>query len=141
MAGPVDRGFIVQATERTVGGRTEIDIFGRLETGETFAVVERRHAPCFHVRESDLPAARQVLGSYTMDAGLAPGLLRTMDGERTIRVELASQPSLLKMRDALHRAGVRTYEADVKPSARLLDGRADPRLTRDRTAHGGRADG
>jgi DNA polymerase II len=120
MAGPGDRGFIVQAAERTVGGRTEVDIFGRLESGETFAVVERRRRPLFHVRESDLAAARQVLASYTMDAALSAGELRTMDGERTVRVEMASLPSLQKMRDALHRAGVRTYEADVKPSARLL---------------------
>ncbi len=120
MAGPTDRGYIVQAAERTVDGRTEIDLFGRLETGETFAVVERRHAPRFHVRESDLASARQVLASYTTEVGLSADGTRTMDGETTIRVEMASLPSLQRMRDALHRAGVRTYEADVKPSARLL---------------------
>ncbi len=115
-----DRGFIVQASERTVGGRTEIDLFGRLETGETFAVVERRRRPHFHVRETDLAAAREVLANYTMDYSLASDDRRTMDGERAVRVELASTGSAQRLRDAVHRAGVRTYEADVRPSTQLL---------------------
>jgi DNA polymerase-2 len=115
-----DKGFIVQAAERTVGGRTEIDLFGRLETGETFAVVERRRRPHFHVRETDLAAARDLLANYTMDYSLASDGRRTMDGERAVRVELASTGSAQRLRDAIHRVGVRTYEADVKPSTQLL---------------------
>jgi DNA polymerase-2 len=120
MGASVDRGFIVHASERTVGGRTEIDLFGRLETGETFAVVERRRKPHFHVRETDLAAARDVLANYTMDYSLASDDRRTMDGERAVRVELASTGSAQRLRDAVHRVGVRTYEADVKPSTQLL---------------------
>ncbi len=120
MGASSDRGFIVQASERTVGGRTEIDLFGRLETGETFVVVERRRRPHFHVRETDLAAAREVLANYTMDYSLTSDERRTMDGEQAIRVELASTASAQKLRDAIHRVGVRTYEADVKPSTQLL---------------------
>jgi DNA polymerase-2 len=109
----VDAGFIVHATERTRSGRTEIHLFGRLANGDTFAVIERRRLPSFFVRESDEQAARGAVALFPTDR-------TTMDGERVLRVETRTSSQAQKIRDELHRAGVRTYEADVKLSTHYL---------------------
>jgi DNA polymerase-2 len=110
-----DRGFIVHAVERARGGRIELDFLGRLEGGGTFAVVERRRIPFFHVRESDAGSAGALLERTASGSGL-----RTMDGAPTAVIPSASAAEMRRMKDALHREGIRTYEADVKPSSRYL---------------------
>ena len=115
-----DLGFILQAGERTRAGRTEIHLVGRLQGGETFAVIERRLAPCFFVRVSDEERAGSVAAREGSESRLAPSDRRTMDGEPVLRVESPTVSTSQRLRDALHREGIRTYEADIKPSTRLL---------------------
>jgi DNA polymerase-2 len=121
VAGPAgDRGFILHAAERTHAGRTEVHLVGRLQNGETFAVVDRRIAPCFYVRVSDEEPARGVMAREGSETPAAPSDRRTMDGEPVLRVESPTVAASQRLRDALHREGIRSYEADIKPSTRLL---------------------
>jgi DNA polymerase-2 len=115
-----DRGFIVHAFERARSGRTECAFIGRLEQGETFAAVERRPRPHLAIREADFDLARAVLDREAGDAAVSSWDRRTMDGAPTLRIEGATPSHLRDLRDALHQAGVRTYEADVKLSVQLL---------------------
>ncbi|HET6451704.1 MAG TPA: DNA polymerase domain-containing protein, partial [Spirochaetia bacterium] len=115
-----DRGFILQSSERTHAGRTEIHLVGRLESGETFAVVERRLTPCFFVRASDAERAGTVLAADGSGTSPSPTDRCTMDGEPVLRVESPTVSGSQRQRDALHREGIRTYEADIKPSTQLL---------------------
>jgi DNA polymerase-2 len=46
--------------------------------------------------------------------------MQTMDGAELVKVETQTTGSSQSLRDALHAAGVRTYEADVKLSAQYL---------------------
>jgi len=119
---PVDKGYIVHAKEQTRSGRTEVHLFGRLESGETFAVVERRWKPFFHVRAEDAEKARSLSAAEAGAGGavVRESELRSMDGAAMARVETQSTIALQKLRDSLHRAGIRTYEADVKLSTQLL---------------------
>lgn len=116
----MEEGFIVHAFERSRSGRMEIDLVGRLANGETFAVVERRVRPFLAVRESDFAAVRSVIEGEGDGISVTSWPRTTMDGEPTLRVEAATPIRLRDLRDGLHRAGVRTYEADVKPSTQLL---------------------
>ncbi len=116
----MDRGFVLHATERTHGGRTEINLFGRLESGETFAVVERRMSPFFHVRADDEAQARALASAARGSAALRPGGVTAMDGAALVRIECPTTAGAQALRDALHVAGVRTYEADVKLSSQYL---------------------
>jgi len=116
----VDHGFIVHAAERTRGGRTEIHLLGRLDSGETFAVLERRYSPFFYVRTEDESQARMVTGEASPGSTLSFSDRLTMDGGQVLRFESAENSGSQRLRDALHRAGVRTYEADVKLSTQLL---------------------
>ena len=104
------KGYIVHAKEQTRSGRTEIHLFGRLEGGETFAVVERRWRPFFFVRAGGRGTRR---GKLRKPKGRAPrsveGDRRSLDGASLARVEMPSQGALQRLRDALHRVGIRTY--------------------------------
>ncbi len=116
----VDKGFILQAVERTRAGRTEIHIVGRLENGETFAVVERRVTPFFYVRAADETRAREISDGMRAAADLIASDRRTMDDAGVIRIETPTTSASQKLRDSLHREGIRTYEADIRPSVQHL---------------------
>jgi DNA polymerase-2 len=116
----MEQGFIVHAFERSRSGRMEIALVGRLANGETFAVVERRARPFLAVREADFAAARTVIDREGDGVSVTSWPRTTMDGAPTLRIEVATPIRLRDLRESLHRSGVRTYEADVKPSTQLL---------------------
>jgi len=116
----VDKGFILQSTERTRAGRTELHLVGRLECGDTFAIVERRLTPFFYVRDGDISLAQSVAAGSPGTAIFIPSDRTTMDGAAVRRVETPTTATSQRLRDALHQAGVRTYEADVKLSTQFL---------------------
>jgi len=116
----VDTGFILHAAERTHAGRTEVHLVGRLENGETFAVVERRITPFFYVRAADETQVRAVFERERPAADVIASHKKTMDGAPVIRLEMPSTAASQRLRDSLHREGIRTYEADIKPPVQLL---------------------
>ncbi len=115
----MDTGFILHATERTHAGRTELHLVGKLESGETFAIVERRCAPFFWIRASDETQARS-LGAGPPGSTLLESGRRTMDGAPVMKIELPTTTAARRLMDLLHQSGVRTYEADVKPALEYL---------------------
>jgi DNA polymerase II len=114
-----ERGFVVHAFERVRGGQTEVDLLGRLADGGTFAVVDRRRRPFVVMRAADLAAARRVLSEQN-GIDVVEWDRRTMDGAATLRLEAHTPQAARAVRDALHAAGIRSYEGDVKLSAQLL---------------------
>ena len=116
----VDKGFILHAAERTHLGRTEIHLVGRLESGDTFAVVERRVTPFFYIRAADEAKVRETLEREQIAALVIASNRRTMDGAPVVRLETPNTAASQKLRDGLHREGTRTYEADITPSVQHL---------------------
>jgi DNA polymerase II len=114
----VDTGFILHAVDRAHAGHAEIHLIGRLTSGETFAIVERRWTPFFSLRESDAVRARPIV-ERERGARILASDRRTMDGEPVLLVEVPAGP-VARLRDSLHQAGVRTYEADMKLSTQFL---------------------
>ena len=116
----MDRGFVVQTAERTRDGLTEVHLIGRLENGETFAVIERRRKPFFYVRAADAALARKTAEAESPGSAITTSECRTMDGAETARIETLDAAGSQRLRDLLHRSGARTYEADVKLFTQLL---------------------
>ncbi len=109
------RGFILQSTYRIDEGRPVVHLFGRLETGETFLVRDRRSVPYFYVRSSDRERARGLGAPWLGETDRT-----TLAGEPVDRVEVAKPPDAPPLRDRLQGAGVQTFEADVRFAVRYL---------------------
>jgi DNA polymerase-2 len=111
------RGFILQASYRVVGSANGervpvIHLYGRLEDGGTFLVRDDRQRPHFYIRTADVDRAR-------VTAAEAGGRT-TFDGAPVSRIEAETPQDIPGVRDRLHRAGVETFEADVRFAVRYL---------------------
>ncbi|MEM8962623.1 MAG: DNA polymerase II [Acidobacteriota bacterium] len=113
------RGFIVQPTYRIEQGRAVVLLYGVLanegdDSHQSFLVRDDRRTPNFLVRADDAESVR-ALGARVHDSDHT-----TLDGHRAARVEVDLPGNTPNLRDHLHRAGLPTYEADVRFARRYL---------------------
>jgi len=109
------RGFILQPTYRVESGRPVVHLFGRLEDGRTFLVRDGREVPHFYVETHDSDRAREI-GARNQ----RPSDQTTLSGRPVVRVEVPAPSDTPSLRERLSRAGLRTYEADVRFAMRPL---------------------
>jgi DNA polymerase-2 len=110
-------GFILNATyvADPDGGRAVVHLYGRLADGRAFLVRDRRPEPYFYIESSAADQARG-LGVHDFDATDR----RTLHGAPVHRVRLHHPGDTPAVRTRLHRAGIATYEADVRFAYRYL---------------------
>lgn len=111
------RGFILQPTYTIDRGVPIVELYGVLETGESFLVRDRRERPTFYVEAAQADAAAN-LGARLAPADEEPW--RSMEDKPLRRVELALPSDAPPLRDKLAAAGIRCYEADVRFAMRYL---------------------
>ena len=138
-AGEGKRGFILQASYRVVNGGggafaeqrrspgggfplrapslsiPVVHLYGVLQGGGTFLVRDRRQRPHFFIRRRDLERTRRLGAVNTRQSER-----RTFAGESVARVELSVPQDAPPLRERLHRAGIDTFEADVRFAVRYL---------------------
>ncbi len=110
-----DRGFVIQPTYRIEANRPIVHIWGRLEGGDTFLLRDDRLRPYFYIRSRD---TREALGLGATDVIETQQV--TFEGEPVSRVEVGVPSHTPPLRDRLHRAGLPTFEADVRFAIRYL---------------------
>lgn len=109
------KGFIVYPTYRIIDGKAYVQLFGRLESGESFQT-SNLFAPYFFIRAADLEKAQK----------LAPGVkyeetdFRNFDDERTAKVILTIPKEVPQLKDHFLAAGIPCYEADIRFAMRFL---------------------
>lgn len=108
------RGFILQPTYRVVAGRPEVHLYGTLESGESFCVVDDRVRPYFFV-----PAARAAEAA-AFGATVTASELTALDGTPVARVETAVPADVPPLRHRLAAAGIIGFEADLRFAYRYL---------------------
>jgi len=110
-------GFILNATyiAESDGGRPVVHLYGRLADGRPFLVRDSRPEPYFYIESSAIEQARG-LGVRSIDATDRC----TLHGASVHRVRLHHPGDAPAMRSRLHRAGIPTYEADVRFAYRYL---------------------
>ncbi len=101
------RGFVLQPTYRIVAGRPEVHLYGTLENGESFLVIDDRARPYFFV-----PADRAGAVGGTVRA--EPTDLQALDGTPVARLTVAVPSDVPPLRQRLSAAGVPCYEADIR---------------------------
>ena len=109
------QGFIIHPTYRLENGRPVVHLFGRLADGRSFLLRDRGFVPYFFVRTADGETAR-AHGA----ARQSPTSLKTMRGEPVVRVEVDAPDRMPPLRDALVKAGLPVFEADVRFAIRYL---------------------
>jgi DNA polymerase II len=109
------QGFIIHPTYRLENGRPVVHLFGRLADGRSFLARDRGLVPYFFVRAADAETAR-AQGA----ARQSPTSLKTMRGEAVVRVEVDAPDRMPPLRDALVKAGLPVFEADVRFAMRYL---------------------
>ena len=107
-------GFILQASYRVVEGHPIVHLYGVLDDGRTFLVRDSREVPRFYVRRSDAQA-KELKNSSVRDSERF-----TFAGQPVSRVDVRVPQEAPLVRDALHRVGIETYEADVRFAVRYL---------------------
>ncbi len=114
----VREGFLLDVFQRSLNGKAVLYGLGRLESGDTFGLVERRVSPHFFIRAGDLDAARPLIDGS--GAGRADSAFRTMAGEATVRLYADRERPLRRLAERLKEHGVRSFEADLPLSRRYL---------------------
>ena len=92
-----------------------LHLYGRLEDGRPFLVRDGRLVPRFYVEQQDAARARE-RGARRQ----SPTDQATLAGRPVVRVEVQEPADAPRLRDRLAKAGVATYEADVRFGLRPL---------------------
>lgn len=109
------KGFIVSTDYDTLDNQTRIEIYGRLENGQSFASFHQIK-PYLFIKEKDANASLKLLSKFHVESTS----LKTFRGEAVAKISADNQSELNKLSKAFHLKGVETYEADIKPDMRFL---------------------
>src|SRR3972149_3963653 len=109
------KGFIVYSTYETIEEKTIVQLFGRLENGQSFVTISKIE-PYFFIKESDLKEIEKYLSKYKVEKTE----LKNFHGENVVKISAENQRELNKLSQAIHHLNIDTYEADIKPNMRFL---------------------
>ena len=113
--GAAARGFILQASYRTLNGKPVVHLFGTLEDGGTFLVRDHRQIPHFYVLRRDAERAYRLGATRQFETAK-----KTFAGDPVMRVDIAVPQDTVPLRERLHRDGIESFEADVRFAVRYL---------------------
>lgn len=108
----LQKGYILHCFSRYHEGKCLLFIIGRLESGQTFGIVEDRFKPFFYIRASEQHRAAKTLAKWSISP--TQSQRKSMDGECLLKLTMADPRRLKLLTDELTKAKVRTYEADLK---------------------------
>jgi DNA polymerase-2 len=109
------KGFIVQPEYVNIDNVTYVQLFGRLENGESFVSVHK-FEPYFFILKEDEKKAKKVID----DLVFVKCSEKTFSGKEVVKIVFENQTELNNARGELHDAEIDTFEADLKPQYRFL---------------------
>ena len=109
------KAYIVNLSSKTDEDKTQVQIFGRLENGKSFAAIIKQ-TPYFFIREIDEKKVKLLIEK----ADKEKTNLADKENERVIKISHESQAELNKIAKAIHQKSLNTYEADLSPSMRFI---------------------
>ena len=109
------KGFIVNLSHTTINNQTYVQLFGRLENGQSFVVMNKIE-PYFFIKENDLKIVSKYLKKYETERTK----LTNFKGEKVIKISSDNRAELNKLSQVMHKLEIETYEADIKPHYRFI---------------------
>lgn len=114
------RGFIVYSDYTTIENKTYIELFGRLENGESFLCLNR-FQPYFFIKEENEKQLQRILKQNNYpDIKIEKTKLENFHKEKVIKIMPENQETLNKLTKDLHEQEIDTFEADIKPATRFI---------------------
>jgi len=107
-------GFIVYSTYSTQNNETTIQLFGKLENGQSFLTLNK-FKPYFFIRKEDEKEALSILSPAIPKT--CP--LENFKKEPVLKVEFKTRSTLQEAYKKLHKE-IEIYEADIKPQYKFL---------------------
>ncbi|MEK6855388.1 MAG: DNA polymerase II [Nanoarchaeota archaeon] len=108
------KGYIVYSTYDTLNNEGVIQLFGRLENGESFATINKIE-PYFFVKKEEEKKMRGLI----KNAKVEDTNLTTFDNKKVIRVSFENNSELNAGVKAISKK-VLTFEADIRPHYRFM---------------------
>ena len=109
------RGFIIDSDYVNLDGKTFIQLFGRLENGQSFAVMNE-FTPYFFIRESDKSAIKNLIKDFKVE----DTKLKNFAGEKVLKIVGQNQEELNKLVKGIHSENIKTFESDLRPHSRFM---------------------
>ena len=111
------KGFIVYPSYENIDNITYVQLFGRLENGESFVTLNK-FQPYFYIKAADLKKCKRTIAkekAETQDTNKTD-----FKKEKVIKIISLNQEQQNKLSKELHEAGIKTYESDIKPHFRFM---------------------
>ena len=108
------KAFIIYPTYQTLNNETIIQLYGKLENGQSF-VTQNKIEPYFYIKKTDLKKIDNLLKKYKTEETN----LTNFNEEKVIKISANIQAEINKLHQAIHKK-IDTYEADIKPHTRFL---------------------
>ncbi|MBU0978187.1 MAG: ribonuclease H-like domain-containing protein, partial [Nanoarchaeota archaeon] len=105
------KAFIVYAAHDTIDNKTVVQLFGRLENGQSFAAIKKL-IPYFFVKKKD--AKKLKIKSPSEETKL-----KNFAGEEVVKFSFENQTDLNNAYKEYHKE-IEIYEADLKPQTRFI---------------------
>lgn len=109
------KAFVVYPTYRVIDDKPYVYLFGRLENGESFLSISS-FRPYFHIRESDLEAARELAQSvpelYEFES--EKNSKKNFKEEKVCKIFTKIPGHVPIFRKFFEQAGIPCYEADIR---------------------------
>jgi DNA polymerase-2 len=109
------KGFIVYQDYTEIDNQLYIQLFGRLENGQSFASLNKLD-PYFFIKTSQLEKAKKLLSKFKVEKTK----LTNFQGEEVTKISSANLPDLNKLGSAIRSLEIETYESDIKPYYRFI---------------------
>ncbi|MCU0642569.1 MAG: ribonuclease H-like domain-containing protein, partial [archaeon] len=108
------KGFIIYSTYDIVDEKTQIQLFGKLENGQSFVAINN-FEPYFYIKEEDLKKIDKYLEKFKVEKTD----FANFNGDKVAKIIAPNHRELNKLFQGIH-SKVDTYEADIKPHTRFL---------------------
>lgn len=107
------KGFIVYPTYELIDDKTIVQLFGRLENGQSF-VITQDFEPYFFMLEKDFKKIPSKFEGYSVEKTL----FKNFNGDDVVKIKSKNYKLLISILEEIDK--VETFEADIKPHMRYL---------------------